>query len=257
VFTSKKYRPWIIPCGISVVVFYLLIVAPVVGQGRENIRRNDGEVGVGPLVSAYEQHDIVETDVLDQLERFFERQFDPIAIGFIYGEVEKYGLLYGDSMDYLTFAFVPRFFWPEKPDVSRGAWFTVYLGGASNEEESTTSTALTAPGELYWNFGTLGVVAGMIIVGSLIGVLWRIAGPVPHQNPLRMLAYFVTVIAVADNAQAGVTVVSACHRILVLGSLIWLLDLLAQRALGRTGRKVMAFSGRAVTQAGCNGPEIR
>jgi hypothetical protein len=263
----KKYRPWIIPCGIGVVVFYLLIVAPVIGQARENIRRNDGEVGVGPIVSAYEQHDIGETDFLEQSDRFFERQFDPIPIGFIYGEVEKYGLRYGDSMDYLAYAFVPRFFWPEKPGVSRGAWFTVYLGGASNEEEATTATALTAPGELYWNFGTLGVVAGMILVGSLIGVLWRIAGPVPQQNPLRMLLYFVTVIAVADNAQAGVTVVSACHRILVLGSLIWLMDLLAPRALGRTGRKVMAFSGQqlkgfarrrsAITQAGCNRPEMR
>jgi oligosaccharide repeat unit polymerase len=228
----KGYRRWLIPFGLSLLTFYFFIVAPVIGRAREEIRRQDDSEQVTQLFNVYQLHSIFDIDVMAQGENFFERQFDPIMIGFIYGEVEKYGLLYGESMDYLTYAFVPRFLWPDKPNVGRGAWFTVYLGGAFNEEEATTSTALTSPGELYWNFGTPGVLGGMIIIGSLIGLLWRIAGAKPQMHPLWMLLYFLSIIAVVDNAEAGVMAVSACHRLLVLGPLIWLFGSRRLRGFG-------------------------
>jgi hypothetical protein len=92
----------------------------------------------------------------------------------------------------------------------------------------------------------LGVVGGMIIVGGLMGLLWRIAGPVPQMHPLRMLLYFVTILAVVDTPEAGVTVVRACHRMLVLGSLIWLCDSRRVRLLAGAGQRVFAFGGRAI-----------
>ena len=55
--------------------------------------------------------------------------------------------------------------------VTRGDWFTAYLGGSGSEEEATTSTGMYSAGELYWNFGVPGVVIGMFIMGWMFGFL--------------------------------------------------------------------------------------
>jgi len=233
----RTYRKWLIPMSLGLATFYLFIVAPVVTGARGERRLDETDTTVARLLRAYEQYTVAETKAEDEAEKFFERQFDPIATGFIYSEVQKYGLRYGETFDYLAYAFIPRLFWPDKPALSRGAWFTVYLGGASNEEDATTATAVTAPGELYWNFGVWGVVVGMTAVGSLVGLLWRIAGPMPHLDPLRMLVYFTTVIQVVSNAEAGMMVVGMAHRILVLGLLIWLWDRRTGGASLRKGEK--------------------
>lgn len=225
----RSYRIWLIPSGVAFVLFYLSTVAPVVLVAREEGRLSEGETYAGRLLKHYGESSPVGADLGLQLEKLFERQFDPISTGFIHGEVEKYGLRYGEELDYLAYAFIPRLVWPEKPTVTRGAWFTMYLGGASSEAEATTATALTAAGELYWNFGTWGVIAGMILVGALVGVMWRVAGASPQVDPLRMLLYFNCIIAVVDNAEAGVMVVGIVHRILLLGSIIWLWDLRIRR----------------------------
>jgi hypothetical protein len=220
----RSYRIWLVPIGAAVALFYLLIVAPVVSRARDEGRLDQGDTYAARLLRNYAEYTVADSDISAQAEKFFERQFDPIPAGFIHGEVQKYGLRYGDTMDYLAYAFIPRLVWPDKPAVSRGAWFTVYLRGASNEEDASTATALTAAGELYWNFGLWAVIVGMIVLGTLIGILWRIAGAAPNTNPLKMLLYFNTLILVVDNAQAGVTAVACIQRILLLGSVIWLWD---------------------------------
>jgi hypothetical protein len=234
----RSYRKWLIPMGVGLATFYLFIVAPVVSTARLERRLDEADTTVARLLRVFEQYTVAETKVGEQAEKFFERQFDPIPTGFIYGEVEKYGLRYGETMGYLAYAFIPRLFWPGKPAVTRGAWFTVYLGMASNEEDATTATGLTPAGELYWNFGLWGVIVGMTAVGSLVGLLWRIAGSMPHRDPLRMLLYFNAVIQVLNNDQAGVSIVGIVYRMLVLGSLIWLWDQGTRRIFERT-RKVV------------------
>jgi len=225
----RSYRIWLIPIGAALILFYLGIVAPVVTVAREDGSLSEGETYAGRLLKHYGQNGLADANLGLQVERLFERQFDPISTGFIHGEVEKYGFLYGDELDYLAYAFIPRLFWPEKPTVTRGAWFTVYLGGASTEAQATSATALTAAGELYWNFGTWGVIAGMVLVGTLVGLMWRVAGASPQVDPLRMLVYFNCIIAVVDNAECGVMAVGIVHRILLLGSVIWLWDLRIRR----------------------------
>src|SRR5262249_19844214 len=117
-----------------------------VGAARNEGALQEGESYAARLRRYYSHHNIEDSDPSVEIQKFFERQFDPIPTGFIHGEVEKYGLLYGESMDYLAYAFIPRLFWPDKPAITRGAWFTVYLGDALTEEGATTSTGLSAAG---------------------------------------------------------------------------------------------------------------
>jgi hypothetical protein len=220
----RRTRLWLLPLMGALAALYLLIIAPVVTRARMQESVEEGDSYANRLLTQYSNYSLSETNISEELEKFFDRQFDPTPAGFIHGEVEKYGFLYGETLDYLAYAFIPRLIWSDKPSVSRGTWFTVYLGGASSEEDAHTSTGLTAAGELYWNFGLWGVIVGMILVGLSVGALWRMVGAVPFSDPLRMLVYFSLVMLVVDSGQAGVMFVALVHRMLVFGPLILLWD---------------------------------
>jgi hypothetical protein len=64
------------------------------------------------------------------------------------------------------YPFVPRFLWPSKPILEEGGWFTVALRGGSGDAASAgSSTAVTYPGDLYLQFGLLGILVGMLVLG--------------------------------------------------------------------------------------------
>jgi hypothetical protein len=111
-------------------------------------------------------------------------------------------------MAYTAYAFIPRVIWPDKPAVPRGAWFTAYIGFSPSEEEATTSTGMTATGELYWNFGIPGVLIGMFTIGCLLGGLWRMAGADPRHSLLRMLLYVLVMVNMTNMPEAITVFVS-------------------------------------------------
>ena len=88
--------------------------------------------------------------------------------------VEEDGFLNGATLDYLAYAFIPRFLWPEKPLIAKGAWFAVRIGQATPTREGwyNNSVNMTVPGELYLNFGWLGVLLGCLAFGAILAVLW-------------------------------------------------------------------------------------
>src|SRR5437588_12444062 len=59
-------------------------------------------------------------------------------------------MLKGDERWWMLpfYPFIPRFLWPSKPILDKGARFSLALG---NPE--TTATAITYPGDLYLQFG--------------------------------------------------------------------------------------------------------
>ncbi len=60
------------------------------------------------------------------------------------------------------YPFVPRLIWPSKPILDEGTRFSVALGSPR-----TTSTAVTYPGDLYLQFGLLGIPVGMFALGII------------------------------------------------------------------------------------------
>lgn len=89
--------------------------------------------------------------------------------------VEEDGFLDGQTLEYMGFALVPRFLWPEKPTIAKGAWWAVRIGQANVRPDGTitNSVNMTIPGELYLNFGWLGVAVGCLVFGMFIGILWQ------------------------------------------------------------------------------------
>jgi hypothetical protein len=149
---------------------------------------------------------------------FLSRQFQPLPVGFIAHEVREGGLLMGGPLDYVGITLVPRLFWPDKPRVIRGAWFTFMIGMADSPDAATTNTAQYAAGELYWNFGLPGVIVGMVLIGALLGKLWQMAGSNPHRDPLRMVLYILIMQSTQEMAEAGTVLTGIVANFLVFGT---------------------------------------
>lgn len=73
----------------------------------------------------------------------------------------------GWSIAYIPIGWVPRLFWPEKPALIIGGWVTENFCFPGIE----SSTGATWMGELYFNFGWLGIAIGMVLLGIWFRVL--------------------------------------------------------------------------------------
>jgi hypothetical protein len=76
--------------------------------------------------------------------------------------------LHGESIRELPLAFVPRAFWPEKPDYVDKKLSAVLYGPGTE-----AGNPFTLPGELYWDFGFEGSLIGMALMGLLAGRGWQ------------------------------------------------------------------------------------
>lgn len=204
----------------ALALIYLYMVGPIIGGLRQinqgaNIRASLIEnVKEGHLEEIIQ---IEQTSLVEKLDGLMVRGFYSLYVGYLVQDAKATGFKMGATMDYVRYAFIPRIFWPDKPNVSRGAWFTVYLHGARNEDSATTASALTAEGELYWNFGLAGMIAGMAALGWLIGrLVWQTVGIDPRTNPIRMLALLVTISLVSGETEAGTLLVTIIPYAVVL-----------------------------------------
>jgi hypothetical protein len=224
----RELRKWI-PLSAALGAFcYLGFIAPSVNASRTiaaaanmgPIDKLNWSVRNASLLAGTDSTvDFLREQWGGQMERLFET---PQAVGFMVGEVSRTGLQLGNTIADLYYAFIPRILWPEKPIVSRGAWFTTYLGMAPREEEATTSTGMTAFGEWYWNFGIPGVVIGMFLTGALWGGLWRFAGSCPIYRPLNMVFYVAALMNSIALADAGSPIVAAIALYALFGFLFYI-----------------------------------
>jgi len=80
---------------------------------------------------------------------------------------------YGGTYAPIVYSMVPRVLYPDKPDTreaGRSVW-NVRLGLVDWEVAATTSVALPASAEAYWNFGWAGVLLVPLLMGLAIGIL--------------------------------------------------------------------------------------
>lgn len=217
------YRPALRPFLFTAIIVsagFYLILAPRVQSVRTS-QIMEGQTFASMLFQDFlEAENVFDVDVFEAGRGFLQRQFDPVAVGFISGEVARNGFAWGTQFDYLLYAFVPRMFFPDKPLLARGAWFTTYLGFSRSIEEATTATGQTATGELYWNFGWPGVIAGMALIGAILGYLWRMAGAIPTEHQSAMILYTSLIFQMPNMAEAGMVVVGLVFTFIVFKGLI-------------------------------------
>ena len=121
------------------------------------------------------------------------RLISPVAAGVVYKMACDQGFLGGSEWGYILPGLVPRAVWHDKPTIAQGFVFSATLGWAVDADSATTSTGETAAGELFWNFGWPGVLAGMYLLGAVVSSLtWRQAGTDPRHGVFEMMIYVST-----------------------------------------------------------------
>lgn len=91
--------------------------------------------------------------------------------------VKKNGYYSGKITYPLLAAFVPRILWPDKPTFELGTWFALEIGAASITEtgRANNSINMSVPGQLYLDFGWIGLVLGSILFGGMVALFWNAA----------------------------------------------------------------------------------
>lgn len=118
----------------------------------------------------------------------------------------------------LIYGFVPRAIWPDKPIVSDfGLWFSrIYLGSPYR-----TWNGPSIFGDLYRNFGFLGIPLGMFLLGFFLRIIYEKLIVEGNGNALAILAYYFLLTGV--NYEGSYSFFSDWLRtILILLPLFWI-----------------------------------
>ncbi|MCR9095933.1 MAG: O-antigen polysaccharide polymerase Wzy family protein [bacterium] len=142
----------------------------------------------------------------------------------------------GRTIALIFVAPIPRAIWPDKPEFTVGQWVTdTYSHGLD------TRTAPTQIGELYFNFGWVGVLVGMLVLGSLMRVMSE-ALTGEHATAASMLVSIVVIYYFCTKFESAIAkqysnVLFAVVPLILVHAAIRILGMSEERSLvrGSTG----------------------
>lgn len=187
VYLRRKVPRWALAAGL----LFVLVLNPAKHVFRGRLAA-DGRARVGHANDASEAlslwGDAIEETWIDPRgrERSTEDNFRQTASRIDYNWIAAHVYTFvpdripyqqGATYEDIPLVLIPRLLWPDKPlsaTFLRSRW-TVKLGLQNWESAETTSIAITAPAEAYWNFGWLGVVFVPLSLGLAGGLMLRIA----------------------------------------------------------------------------------
>gem|GEM_PF-6295132 len=106
------------------------------------------------------------------LERFFNRMIGTDALTMIVARTpEVVQFQGGETLLFAIYGLIPRAIWSGKPSIIMCGVNNQYFSGRG--ADANTCAAMTVPGELYWNFGTAGIIVGLFAIGLLLGLVYR------------------------------------------------------------------------------------
>jgi len=164
-------------------------------------------------------------------QTFLERFTDKGAVELFAARVgvdQPYKM--GSTLEQALYIFAPRVFWSAKPGGNSAQTFNrdFHLS-----EDPDTHISPTHIGELYWNFGIIGVVLGMAMLGALLGYVTSRFNSSRGTSLTRVLVIMVTIyeIVVRGGGQIEIEYV-VWGRTLVLIGILHLV--LARPSAGRS-----------------------
>jgi hypothetical protein len=171
--TKQRVSPWMIT-GTMVVVLALALHRGMVAEYRERVWfEEEGKAlseRVGLLIETYRQSLFLggPEGAFRQAGEVLSRRTSMVRhLADVYRQTPERVPYWGGATYYsLVGAFVPRFLWPGKPTKELGQAFG-HRYGYLTPHDTHTSVNLPYLVEFYANFGVLGVVLGMALVGML------------------------------------------------------------------------------------------
>jgi hypothetical protein len=140
---------------------------------------------------------------------------------------------HGSTLQPLLTMFIPRLFWPDKPDVQAGQLMNREFGISYQQDVYISPSHL---GELYWNFGWPGVLVGMAALGALLGFIngrWDLS---QRSSLTALLILSITIYSLCLRFEGTIATSYAVwlRSLLAVGLLHAMFSRLSQ-AMGRVG----------------------
>jgi hypothetical protein len=202
-------------------------------------------------LQAAEKEKETPADPAERPQSFLERSSVKDALETLFAHVPReVPYLYGRSLVALPMAFVPRLVAPEKEDISAGQLYTKQVLKADTD----TYISISHLGELYWNFGWLGVLLGLPIGGVLLGYVGARFNLEHGASVTRILVLLATVQGLCIQFEGTVPV----SYILWLRSMaaIGLLHLMFARERANTERRDTAAPEPTAFEPALLGPRF-
>ena len=213
---------------VVVVLIFVFIIFPMyntfrqVNRDLDTSRRLDQTVNLARNWNSNEYLDA-------SLFAFFKRLTVVTSVAAIVSDTGRWiDYRYGETLLLAPIGlFIPRFLWPEKPDISIGREFgDVFRLKNPLDRETEVSPSLV--GEFYWNFSLPGVVLGMWLLGMGYRWFYQRYGVGSDFDPIRKSIY-ATLLPTVLLVEGSVAIL-ICAFIKVLAILV--VFLLFSRRLG-------------------------
>ena len=141
--------------------------------------------------------------------------------------VNDNGFYDGAASAPMVIALVPRVLWPDKPAIRLGTWFALSAGLAFKNDEGiiNNSVNMTIPGQMYLDFGWMGVVIGCLLFGGFMSMVWNAIGFfVSPYNIIGMIlggyTLLTSITSVSVDLQILVTMLSVYLTFLTIKKLL-------------------------------------
>jgi hypothetical protein len=217
-------RRWpVVPIAVTLVCIFVIVV-PTNERYREAVRTESmtPEAALSEAVTVgldFSPSTVLSSTVDYVATRF--RSIDSVALildqtpsPFPYADGDNYALL-------PAIAVVPRAVWRGKPTFDQASQFTHTYRQVSMDVRS--STPLTQVGDLYRNFGYLGVVVGLFCVGLLAGGGMRAFRRFQSPRAQFMYVYVVMTIVISVESDLPALLATASKTVPFAALAAWLL----------------------------------
>lgn len=129
-------------------------------------------------------------------------------------------VLYGEEWLKLpAILLIPRALWPDKPNYTlTGGWMTQEVLGYTNHQ---TATAVTMYGDFYVQFGLIGVLAGMFLLGVVLRVLYLRYGTARDARSELCYPFILLLVGPGMTVENGIGLIRMLLFLLIVSRLVF------------------------------------
>ena len=125
--------------------------------------------------------------------------------------------LNGASLQEVAFAFVPRLIIADKQSISMGQLFTHQIA----HSDTDTFISISHLGELYWNFGWLGTLMGVLLTGVILGTVGSLSSLEAGPSLTQVMILLITVqsLCIGFEGELSISYVTWMRSLAAVGLL--------------------------------------
>ena len=168
-YEVKRKFPW--KSGLAILLVFVFVVFPAYNTFRRVDRQPRHDAEAGPDRRDGARMELRPNSWTSPSSRFSNRITIVTSVAAIISDTGRWvDYKYGETLLLAPVGLlIPRFLWPDKPNMSIGREFGATFR-FTNAFDRETYIAPSMVGEFYWNFAVPGVVVGMWLLG--MGYRW-------------------------------------------------------------------------------------